>query len=121
MVAPVLLLLLGIAAILVIIAANGYFVAKEFAYMAVDRSQLKKAADEGDQSSVQALKVTHRTSFMLSGGQLGITVTGLLVGYVAEPLAARIWAPSWAVLGYRKPSVLAWEPSWRWRSQRSYK
>lgn len=89
MVAPVLLLLLGIAAILVIIAANGYFVAQEFAYMAVDRSQLKKAADEGDQPSAQALKVTRRTSFMLSGAQLGITVTGLLVGYVAEPLVGQ--------------------------------
>src|SRR6478609_4251486 len=32
------------------------------------------------------LSVTRRTSFMLSGAQLGITVTGLLVGYVAEPL-----------------------------------
>ena len=34
----------------------------------------------------RALAVTRRTSFMLSGAQLGITVTGLLVGYVAEPL-----------------------------------
>ena len=34
----------------------------------------------------RALQVTGRTSFMLSGAQLGITVTGLLVGYVAEPL-----------------------------------
>ena len=33
----------------------------------------------------RALKVTRRTSFMLSGAQLGITVTGLLVGFVAEP------------------------------------
>ena len=83
---PVLTLLLGIVVILAIIAANGYFVAQEFAYMSVDRSRLGARAQAGDAAAQRALKVTRRTSFMLSGAQLGITVTGLLVGYVAEPL-----------------------------------
>ncbi|WP_449281295.1 hemolysin family protein [Leucobacter sp.] len=82
----VLMLLIGIILILVIIAANGYFVAQEFAYMSVDRSRLAARADAGDVAAKRALAVTRRTSFMLSGAQLGITVTGLLVGYVAEPL-----------------------------------
>lgn len=79
-------LLLGIIIILAIIAANGYFVAQEFAYMSVDRTKLAVLAEAGDVSAQRALKVTKRTSFMLSGAQLGITVTGLLIGYVAEPL-----------------------------------
>src|SRR5215207_443388 len=54
--------------------------------MAVDRSALSAAAQAGDTAAKRALSVTRRTSFMLSGAQLGITVTGLLVGYVAEPL-----------------------------------
>lgn len=82
----VLLLLAGVAVILVIIAANGYFVAQEFAYMSVDRNRLAARARDGDAAAERALKVTRRTSFMLSGAQLGITVTGLLVGYVAEPM-----------------------------------
>ncbi|WP_444684533.1 hemolysin family protein [Alkalicoccus luteus] len=82
-------LLLGILVILAIIAANGYFVAQEFAYMSVDRSRLGALADGGDMAAKRALTVTKRTSFMLSGAQLGITVTGLLVGYVAEPLVGR--------------------------------
>ena len=86
MTGAVLFLLLGILVILVIIAANGYFVAQEFAYMSVDRNRLAARAREGDAAAERALKVTKRTSFMLSGAQLGITVTGLLVGYVAEPL-----------------------------------
>lgn len=86
MLPSVLLLLLGIVVILIIIVANGYFVAQEFAFMAVDRSRLQTAAEQGDTSAEQVLRVTRRTSFMLSGAQLGITVTGLLVGYVAEPL-----------------------------------
>ncbi|NMD58426.1 MULTISPECIES: hemolysin family protein [Tsukamurella] len=78
--------LAGILVVLVITAFTGYFVAQEFAYMAVDRSRLTARAAAGDEASARALQVTKRTSFMLSGAQLGITVTGLLVGYVAEPM-----------------------------------
>lgn len=81
--------LLGVAVVLAITALTGYFVAQEFAYMAVDRSRLKARAETGETAAVRALAVTRRTSFMLSGAQLGITVTGLLVGYVAEPLIGR--------------------------------
>lgn len=85
MIGALLLLLGGLALTAVIIAANGYFVAQEFAYMSVDRATLRSKAEKGDESARRALKVTRRTSFMLSGAQLGITVTGLLVGFVAEP------------------------------------
>lgn len=86
MIEPVLGFLIGVLIILTIIAANGYFVAQEFAYMAVDRTRLAARAAEGDATAKRALAVTRRTSFMLSGAQLGITITGLLVGFVAEPL-----------------------------------
>ncbi|WP_020013914.1 hemolysin family protein [Promicromonospora sukumoe] len=79
-------LLLGVVVILAITAVTGYFVAQEFAYMAVDRARLASRSESGDAGARRALGVTRRTSFMLSGAQLGITVTGLLVGYVAEPL-----------------------------------
>ncbi|GAA1765376.1 hemolysin family protein [Streptomonospora arabica] len=82
----VLSILLGALVILVITAATGFFVAQEFGYMAVDRSRLKARAGRGDTGARRALDITGRTSFMLSGAQLGITVTGLLVGYVAEPM-----------------------------------
>jgi len=82
----VLSLLLGLLVVLLITAATGYFVAQEFAYMTVDRNRLKAREAEGDVAASRALAVTRRTSFMLSGAQLGITVTALLVGYVAEPL-----------------------------------
>ncbi|GFZ97210.1 hemolysin family protein [Nesterenkonia alkaliphila] len=82
-------LLLGSLLILLIIAANGYFVAQEFAYMSVERNKLRALAESGDKAAQRALAVTKRTSFMLSGAQLGITITGLLVGYVAEPLVGR--------------------------------
>lgn len=89
MIDTLLTLLIGILIILAMIAANGYFVAQEFAYMAVDRTRLAARAAEGDAASKRALQVTRRTSFMLSGAQLGITVTGLLIGFAAEPLVGR--------------------------------
>ncbi|MDN6662281.1 MAG: CNNM domain-containing protein, partial [Corynebacterium variabile] len=73
----------GILAVLILIALNAWFVAQEFAYMSVDRSRLAARADAGDRRAARALTVTRRTSFMLSGAQLGITVTGLLVGELA--------------------------------------
>jgi CBS domain containing-hemolysin-like protein len=85
-VTEVLSLLLGVLVVLAITVVTGYFVAQEFAYMAVDRATLAARAAAGDVAAGRALRVTRRTSFMLSGAQLGITVTGLLVGYVAEPL-----------------------------------
>lgn len=58
--------------------------------MSVDRNRLTAAAKGGDESAERALKVTRQTSFMLSGAQLGITVTGLMVGYVrATPPGSR--------------------------------
>ncbi|MBR8743085.1 hemolysin family protein [Nocardiopsis sp. MG754419] len=76
----------GALVVFLITVATGYFVAQEFGYMAVDRSRLKARAAAGDSGAKRALAITNRTSFMLSGAQLGITVTTLLVGYVAEPM-----------------------------------
>jgi CBS domain containing-hemolysin-like protein len=76
----------GLLAILVLTAATGYFVAQEFAYIAVHRGRLRQMAENGDKAADRAYRVTERLSFMLSGAQLGITFTALLVGYVAEPL-----------------------------------
>ena len=83
---PIVSLLVGVLVVLAITAATAYFVAQEFAYVAVDRSKLASRAAGGDRRAEATLNITRRTSFMLSGAQLGITVTGLLVGYVAEPL-----------------------------------
>ncbi len=76
----------GLLAIVALTVATGYFVAQEFAYMAVDRGRLQQMAESGDKAAERALRVTQKLSFMLSGAQFGITVTALLVGYVAEPL-----------------------------------
>jgi magnesium and cobalt exporter, CNNM family len=80
-------LIAGLVAIVVLVLGNGFFVAAEFAYVAVDRNALETAAEAGDRSARRALSVLRRLSFMLSGAQLGITATSLLVGFIAEPVS----------------------------------
>jgi CBS domain containing-hemolysin-like protein len=80
-----LLTALGIAAVVALVLANAYFVAGEFAFVAARRSRLVDAQEHGDARAGRALEVLGRLSFMLSGAQLGITVSSLVVGFVAEP------------------------------------
>ena len=80
------LIAVGLALVVLLTLATGYFVAQEFAYVSVDRNRLRQLADEGDVAAARALDITGRLSFTLSGAQFGITVTALLVGYAGEPL-----------------------------------
>ncbi|MBP2706290.1 HlyC/CorC family transporter [Microbispora sp. RL4-1S] len=79
---------LGLLGVLLLTLATGFFVAQEFAFVAADRGVLREQAAAGDAAARRALDVTGRLSFMLSGAQLGITVTTLLVGFLAEPAIA---------------------------------
>ncbi|MGH2730415.1 MAG: hemolysin family protein [Actinomycetota bacterium] len=68
-----------------LILVHAFFVAGEFAMLAVDRSTIQRMADEGHRGAVNTLKALKRLSFQLSGAQLGITVTSLIVGFIIEP------------------------------------
>src|SRR4051812_10225116 len=76
--------LLLVAALLLIVAA-GVFVAAEFAFVAVDRSQVERAAAAGDGAARGLQQALRHLSTQLSGAQVGITVTNLAIGYLAEP------------------------------------
>ncbi|GAA5207545.1 hemolysin family protein [Streptomyces thinghirensis] len=90
---------LGVLAVFVLTAGTGYFVAQEFAYVSADRLALAREAENGDRKAARALKVLGRLSFMLSGAQLGITVTGLVVGFIAEPSVSALLRPGLSGLG----------------------
>lgn len=84
---------LGVLAVLVLTAGTGFFVAQEFAYVAADRVELARQAKGGDKRAAAAIHVMERLSFMLSAAQIGITVTGLLVGFIAQPAFAGVLRP----------------------------
>ncbi|RFS85182.1 HlyC/CorC family transporter [Actinomadura spongiicola] len=90
---------LGLLAVLVLTAATGYFVAQEFAFVTADRPLLQQRAADGDRASARALRVMGRLSFMLSGAQLGITVTALVVGFIAKPALADLIDPALRAAG----------------------
>lgn len=77
----VLLLLLALGLTL----ACAVFVAAEFSLTTVERSELERAAAAGERGAEGALKAAKRLTFQLSGAQLGITVTSLVIGMLAEP------------------------------------
>lgn len=76
-----LLLLLG----LLLIAGTGFFVAVEFALVALDQPTVQAAVDGGDRKAEPLLRCLKTLSTQLSSCQLGITMTTLLTGYVMEP------------------------------------
>ncbi|MFJ6389986.1 hemolysin family protein [Streptomyces sp. NPDC091972] len=97
--------LLGLLAVFLLTAGTGYFVAQEFAYVSADRLALSREAEAGDRRAARALKVLERLSFMLSGAQLGITVTGLVVGFIAEPSVSALLEPALTGLGVPEGAV----------------
>lgn len=98
---------LGLLAVFVLTAGTGYFVAQEFAYVSADRLALDREAEAGDRRAARALKVLERLSFMLSGAQLGITVTGLVVGFIAEPSVSALLGPALSGVGFPDAAVTA--------------
>ena len=89
----------GLAVVALLITLNGYFVAAEFAFVAARRTHLEEAAEGGSRSARRAVAVLGRLSFMLSGAQLGITATSLLVGFIAEPTLGRALRPVLLAVG----------------------
>ncbi len=82
-------IIVGIA----LIAACGMFVAAEFALMTVNKNNVKAAVEQGDKKAEGVLKGLTTLSTQLSGAQIGITVTNLGIGFVAEPAIATLVAP----------------------------
>lgn len=80
--------LLAVAAVMLL--ANALFVAAEFSLVTVDRSQVADAAKGGDEKAAGVLAALRSLSTQLSSAQLGITVTSLIVGYLAEPSLATL-------------------------------
>jgi CBS domain containing-hemolysin-like protein len=83
-VTPFLLLLASLA----LVAACGLFVAAEFSFVTVDRPSVERAAAEGDEGARGVQLALRSLSTQLSGAQVGITVTNLAIGFLAEPAIA---------------------------------
>ncbi|MCC7078374.1 MAG: HlyC/CorC family transporter [Acidimicrobiia bacterium] len=76
-----------------LILLTAFFVAGEFALVAVDRTRIEQLRDEGSRRARGVLRALDTLTFQLSGAQFGITVCALLLGVIAEPAVARLLVP----------------------------
>jgi CBS domain containing-hemolysin-like protein len=97
----------GLLLVVVLIAANGLFVAAEFALVSVRRPVVEERAASGDARARLVVRELTDLSYTLSAAQFGITATSLLVGFIAErtigdtlirPLLEAIGLPAQATL-----------------------
>lgn len=91
--------LLSILAIVLLTFGTAVFVAAEFSLTALERSTVEANARTGDRRD-QMVRRAHRTlSFQLSGAQVGISITTLATGYLAEPVVGELIRPGLDALG----------------------
>ena len=91
--------LLSIGAIVLLTAGTAVFVAAEFSLTALERSTVESNARNGDRRD-QMVRRAHRTlSFQLSGAQVGISITTLATGYLAEPVVGGLIRPGLEAIG----------------------
>ncbi|TWS22087.1 HlyC/CorC family transporter [Tsukamurella sputi] len=82
--------LLSVALTVLLLAANAFFVAAEFALIAARRDRLEALVEQGRSSAKAVIKASENLSLMLAGCQLGITICSILLGKVGEPAIARL-------------------------------
>ena len=83
-----------LSAVVVLIFANGFFVAAEFALVRAKRSRLEELAAAGDKRSAVVVKQLDALSEYLSACQFGITLASLGIGFLGEPAIAELVRPA---------------------------
>jgi len=81
---------LGLIAVVVLVLANGFFVATEFSLVSVRRTRIQQLAAEGNRRAASVLdRITHLDTY-IAATQLGITISSLALGWIGEPVVAVI-------------------------------
>ncbi len=97
------LLALGI----VLTLGTGIFVASEFSMINLERTELEGRQDRGEKGLGLSIRALKRTSTHLSSAQLGITLTTMLTGFLAEPSLAKLLETPLASLGLGESAIRA--------------
>lgn len=81
---------LYIATVILLVLANGFFVASEFALVGVRRSRIEMLATHGNRSARRLLRLLNNLNAYISATQLGITMASLALGWIGEPVFAHL-------------------------------
>lgn len=96
----ILLSIISLVGFVLLTASTGLFVAIEFALTGLERSTVDNDVNErADKRAKAVLRDYQNLSFVLSGAQLGITITTLATGFLAEPILAKFFTPLLEAIG----------------------
>lgn len=84
--------------VLLLVLLNGYFVASEFALVAVRKTRISELARKGNVGAKLVQKALEELDSYISATQLGITLASLALGWVGEPILAHQIEPFFAFL-----------------------
>jgi len=97
---------MGLGLVVLLVLANGFFVAAEFGLVAVRRSKIDQLAAEGDSSAKVVQKALTHLDRYISGTQVGITLSTLALGWIGEPALATIIDRFFTAMGVAAPPAL---------------
>jgi putative hemolysin len=98
--------LLGLVGVVVLVLTNAYFVATEFALVAVRRSQLKLWVQAGKRGAPAAAQAVENLDDAIAATQFGITLASLGLGWVGEPAVTSLLEPLLAAAGVGSPRLM---------------
>ena len=95
--------MLGVGILLTV--GTGFFVASEFSMVNLERNELEARQSRGERGLSNTIRALKQTSTHLSGAQLGITLTTMLTGFLAEPSLTHLLSPTLTSWGVGESSV----------------
>ena len=97
--------LMSLVAVVLLLAANGFFVGAEFALVKARGFRVQALADAGQRSARMTLKIQKNLETYLAACQLGITMASLGLGWVGEPAVAALLQPLFEMAGLSDRSL----------------
>ena len=85
--------LLKLAVVFVLVLANGFFVASEFALVTVRRSRMAALVADGNRPARTVMRIIENLTAYISAFQLGITIASLALGWIGEDTLAHVLQP----------------------------
>lgn len=79
--------------VIILVAANGFFVAAEFALVTVRKTRIDQLAHEGHGAARSVKKALADLDRYIAGTQVGITIASLALGWIGEPAVVKLLAP----------------------------
>src|SRR5262245_784408 len=89
---------LGLLAVPALVALNGFFVAAEFALVAVRKTRVEEMVRQGVRGARAVQEAVHHLDHAIAATQLGITLASIALRWVGEPMLAGLLEPAFALL-----------------------